>query len=338
MNGPTRSSSFQGRPSVEGGTSRGRTTAVLDELDQFVDSEPAVWPSAPGTRRAGTARTDGIADTGVDRPQTGGGHARNGVETDVEAAFSRLPAGSRRDVFAQRLDAALAKPPESRKSTQQKRTEGSPARETGGGPARETAERDRARRGERPAERGPGLGRVDGQPSDQRGHRGRDAEEPRRRERDAFARSAAEAVSGVRRATGRAGAGARPPRRDNGEPERTDTAQSSRNRERVRESWQGLTPQSTRAPASPPDLAEPGLEAHGVVEPGGAEEPEDALDWEIGNAIRGIVHQSRPRAGDDTGSGNTAEGPSATDDQGASVPRPETAHEEPAGDVAPHRK
>lgn len=102
MNGPTRSSSFERRAPPGGARPRGSSSEVFDELDQFVDSEPVGWPGSG--RAPGDSARDGAR----------GRSPRRASEAEVEAAFSRKPAPSRRDAFMKKLDEELAKPPERR--------------------------------------------------------------------------------------------------------------------------------------------------------------------------------------------------------------------------------
>lgn len=137
MNGPTRSSAFRRHTALRGDAPR-LSGDVFDELDQFVDSEPAVWSPAsrPAPRRLTVAEgAASDADEAGDRRQPPGG--TSGQEGDRDeggsgealertapaeealdtqdaafigsAAFSRE--GSRRaTAFAKRLSDELARP------------------------------------------------------------------------------------------------------------------------------------------------------------------------------------------------------------------------------------
>ncbi|MEM0906615.1 MAG: SPOR domain-containing protein [Pseudomonadota bacterium] len=115
MNGPQRPlSSSTSRTSASAGR-RDRAMDVYDELDQFVDSEPAGWADHKPGRRASSL---GDAAASADDADNLALYARAARRADLyhdddpgEAAFSRAPARSRREAFAQRLNEELTKPP-----------------------------------------------------------------------------------------------------------------------------------------------------------------------------------------------------------------------------------
>ena len=264
MNGPTRSSSFDRRAPLGGGRTRGPSPEVFDELDQFVDSEPVAWPGAQRVP----------ADPGREaaRGRAGRTTARGG-EGEAEAAFSRKPAPSRRDAFAMKLDEELSKPPE-------KRAEKPPAQERPPQPERPShperaARPERSTPSERPdhsarpaepergggAERPPAAGRrpVPESPAA--------AEDVRRRSgREAFARSAAEAVAPLRSAERAQQRAASPVEGVRGDPD---------------------PPANGRAG----DIVAGGSPSQTAAEPA-RDEPADALEWELDNAIGAIVSSS----------------------------------------------
>lgn len=109
MNGPTRSSAFERHGPLGDGSQR--TTDLYDELDQFVDSEPAVWgpvrttppaPAAPAAPRE-RPRTSGTS------PEPGFATRSGAGDVDPAPAFSS-DGSRRRDMFTERLNAELSRP------------------------------------------------------------------------------------------------------------------------------------------------------------------------------------------------------------------------------------
>ncbi|WP_420393989.1 SPOR domain-containing protein [Acuticoccus sp.] len=104
MNGPTRSSAFDRRTAL--GASHGRAKEIVDELDQFVDSEPVAWlpVGRSGRRPAGM-----FAPERSDEPEQAVNDDGDVRVEDAGAAFSHEGSG-RRAAFARRLDEELSRP------------------------------------------------------------------------------------------------------------------------------------------------------------------------------------------------------------------------------------
>ncbi|MEM9222828.1 MAG: hypothetical protein AAGB11_10540, partial [Pseudomonadota bacterium] len=110
MNGPTRSNKSQARDAADNGG--GIPAAdIFDELDQFVDSEPAGWVSRqPAARRAfsGT-REENSARFRRQERGTVPSPSREREPDASQAAFSSRPL-NRREAFAKRLSEELKRP------------------------------------------------------------------------------------------------------------------------------------------------------------------------------------------------------------------------------------